>query len=190
MTEPKFKLGQVVFVPWATACAQKMAPCPICAGKAFVTLILGSGEHAHIECQACGIGRDRPQGTVITHTTESGILECRITGISNDFGSLRYEAGNSRVEESEIFLTAADAEPLRAAKFAEAEVQVQRNFESQFKEKKNGHGWSLYYHRKEIARLEASLAWHRAKLTPRNVNGQHPKSLEGTLLRSNTNSTL
>lgn len=180
MSEPEFHIGQKVFVPWAHAYAQKEIPCPICAGKKSVTLILGSGEHASIECQGCGLGFDGPQGTVKIHAPASGIKEVEITGLSVSDGVFKYSAGYETHEAAEIFLTRDGAEPRRIEKAADAEAQAQRNFESQFKQKRKDHAWSVRYHREAIANLEHSLAWHRRKLEARRSAGQAMESADRT----------
>lgn len=162
--ELQFHIGQVVLVPWAHSCAQKTITCPICEGKKFVTLILGTGEHVPMECQGCGTGFREPQGTVNTWAPASGIRELRITGISIENDVFRYQVGFENLKSGDLFTSRVLAESRRAELAIEAEAQAQRDFESQFKSKRNGHGWSVRYHREEIVRLERSLAWHRSKL--------------------------
>lgn len=39
-------------------------PCPVCAGKLALVVILGDGEEVGIECDNCGKGYSGPQGHV------------------------------------------------------------------------------------------------------------------------------
>ncbi len=165
MSEPEFNLGQMVYVAWASAYARKMITCPICDGYKSVTLILGSGEHVPVECQGCGLGYDGPQGTISTYEPDSGVREDKITGIAVSGNGYMYSTLNHSPDLCDIFSTMEEAEPRRLVLLGEAQEQVRRNFEAQFKQKKKDHGWTVHYHRREIIRLEKTLEWHRTKLT-------------------------
>jgi hypothetical protein len=167
--QPPFQIGQKIFVPWATAHSQKTVQCPICAGKKSVTLILGSGEHVPVECGGCGLGYDGPQGTVNVWEPDSGVREDTIRGIKLLGDQWIFSAQRESLKEWEVYTAPEPAEMRRKELYLEAEEQAKRSFESQFKEKKKHHGWSVAYHRSGIQRLEKSLAWHRAKLTEKVV---------------------
>jgi hypothetical protein len=181
--EPPVTLGQTVFVAWAHAYGQTHVPCPICAGKGSVVLILGSGEPVPVECQGCSRGIGEPRGVVVQHTAMSGVRSGAVTGLTYERDDWHIVVGEDhvRVSDDVLFLEEGPAEARRAVLQAEAEAQAQRNFESQFKTKRKDHGWTVRYHRERIADLRRQLAWHEGKLAAKPA-----AEAEGAALRAGT----
>ena len=164
---PPFAFGQKVYVAHADSWQQSTVPCPMCAGKLFVTLILGSGEQTPVECDFCGHGYEGPRGVATVHGPASSVREVVVTGMVDEgAGDWRVEGYcvHERLREGNVFATREEAEARAAVLFVEAEAQAQRNFESQFEHKKKSLTWTVGYHRNQIKSIERQLEWHRAKL--------------------------
>lgn len=162
---PAFGIGETVYFADACAYAQVRAQCPVCFGKLFVTLILGDESQEQIECSACGLGYDGPQGWINEHAATSSVTKGTISGISRSYSGARewdYEVGGMRREH--VFRTHDEAEAKRVELFAAAQVSAQDTKERIIAGKKKGAAWSVRYHREHIKDLERRIEWHRSKL--------------------------
>ncbi len=171
MTErpkPPFDFGQPVWIAWASAHHPEDAHCPVCDGKRFVTVVLGTGEQVPTDCEFCGRGYQGPRGTVTRYGPSSGVIPATVTGMvyKDPFG----EGGKWRVETTghrsgEIFATEAEAEARRKELHEAAEREAERSFKQQFESAKRKGSWSVGYHRQQIKNLERQIAWHRERLS-------------------------
>jgi hypothetical protein len=169
-TTPKFAIGQTVFVPQAHAHNRNYVPCPVCYGKRSVVVILGNGEHQPMLCDYCGKSIDGPQGRVSAYSPSSHIVEGRVTGVRCDsYRGWRVQVGHSEYEEKEVYIDRDLAEVRRAELFAQAEQDAKRCWETQFKDSRGKTGWSVGYHRSEIARCKRQIEYHESKLTAAKV---------------------
>jgi hypothetical protein len=160
MNKPPYEIGEKVFVVSATPYGQERIPCPICAGKLAVTLILGSGEHQTVECESC-----RAQGTVTRHAPSSSVTEMTVTGISYDQSKWKIACDEFSRDLADIFRDPEAAEARREKRHAEVSETAEDNFVENIGHRKKGHTWSAGYHRKYIKDLQRQLEWHKAKLS-------------------------
>lgn len=160
------EIGQQVFVAHAYSHAKVWAPCPVCYGKLAVTLELGNGERVSIQCDACGLGFEGPQGRVREYRAASGVRAAVVDGVqvqNNGWRIIVAHAG-SEIWGETVFATEAEAEARRVVMHAEVEKDAEHRCMQQREYKRKKPTWLVRYHREQIKRAEKDLAWHRAKL--------------------------
>lgn len=163
---PRFAIGQRVFVADASPYASTKVPCPVCFGDLSVKVILGNGEVQPIECTACGLGFDGPQGFINATAPVSSVTEGEVDGIEADHSHgdrWRYSVGGRRADH--VFATREEAETKRAELFEEAKAAAERMNDSFAAEKKKGLAWQIRYHRDQIKAAERTIEWNRKKLS-------------------------
>ena len=162
--ELPFQIGDIYWLPGFHP-EQVEVPCPVCAGQKRVTLILGSGEELQVACECCSAGFLAPRGVIAEWQHEPRATKFEVAGVRS------LHAGRWEVESatggvcwfSDLCATQADA--LRVAT-----TQVARQHEENMRRRQrnrrevNRVSWSVNYHRKQIAELERSIAWHRDKI--------------------------
>jgi hypothetical protein len=159
-----FTIGQVLWMP--THLPEKVTvPCPVCAGQLAVTVILGSGEHVGVLCEACGKGFTGPLGTIEELVYEPKAVRFEIARVwSMHEGRWWVESATGGYADF-ADLRATEAEALaeserRCAAQLESNMQMRQRHRGNTKQ----HTWSIQYHRKQIADLERQIAWHRSKV--------------------------
>ena len=160
---PPFEFGQTVYVAKAYAYGEERVPCPVCDGKLFATLILGTGEVVPVECEACGLGFAGPQGYIMARKPVSSVSPVVVTGLSRD-GAEWLVHTNYSVYRDDVFATEAEAEARRVELHQEAERQATQQNENSMRPKRKKLTWSAYYHRNQIKDLRRQVEWHESKL--------------------------
>lgn len=140
-------------------------PCPVCNGNKCVTIILGTGEHLDVPCEACGIGFHVSRGFIeeyqYTPRTVPFTL-ASIEGYAYDEWTLKSELGEQSYGSS-LFEHEADA---LAAAHKQADEQQANNARaySQTKSSAKKMTWSVRYHRSCIKDLERKIAYHNGAI--------------------------
>lgn len=147
---------------------QVSVPCPVCAGQRWFTVILGSGETLQVECDGCGHGYDGPRGFIQQYQHEPAVKQVVVDRVASMPGSGReewsfYTLGKGYYDQRELFTTEADA---MAHATVKAAAQHELNMESYQRKKKKTQraGWSVRYHREQIADMQRRIAWHESKI--------------------------
>lgn len=159
---PPFAIGQTLWMPVGEAEKNRQS-CPVCAGQLAVVVILGSGEHVGVPCDACGHGFDGPRGYIEEyeqHPRAAKFVIASIESFHNGVWCLRSETGAWH-ELNDLYATEAEALDVAVKRAAE---QHERNMQSRQHKRQSAqrHGWSIQYHRSCIKDLERQLDWHRA----------------------------
>lgn len=139
-------------------------PCPVCAGKCRITAILGDGEHVSVPCDGCGLGYEGPRGYVAEWEQEPKAVRFVIESIHsmhNNEWQLLSEAGE---HSGFLELFATEAEALAKATENAAAIHERVMASHCAKRKPEKVGWTVRYHRRKIAELKKSLAWHEEKV--------------------------
>ena len=167
MIETPFQIGDTM---WAVEHSPKQikVPCPVCAGKRQVELILGDGEHVWTDCDGCGLGYERARGFVEEYVWTPGARRFVIAGVASMHGGddwyLTSEGGS---QENLKNLFATEAEALAQAEKNRA-AQIERNMMAGQRKRKDAGNRATrdaYYHRREIKECERKIAWHSARVT-------------------------
>lgn len=143
---------------------QEEIVCPVCAGKRRITVILGDGEHVSVPCDSCGMGYEGPRGFVRQWTLEPKAVRFVIASIEsmhNNEWRLRSEAGEY-CAFSELLLSESAA--LAKAKEVSAANRERIMASRCSKRKPDRVGWTVRYHRQQIAELKKRLEWHEEKV--------------------------
>lgn len=155
-----FTVGTVYYKPVPQP-EKVRVPCPVCAGQKQVTMILGTGEHLEVPCEACGLGFEKSRGYIEEYRyTPRAIPYCiqSIEGYMYDEWVLKNEYGEQSYG-STLFAQEADA---LAASVKQAEEQQERNARSysQTKHSAKKMTWSVRYHRDCIKDLQQKIDYH------------------------------
>ncbi len=151
---------------------QVTVKCPVCAGNSWFTVILGSGEQLQVECDGCGHGYDGPRGYITEYEHEPKAKKVVIDRVSSMPTGGRdewrfYSLDGGYYYESDLFTSEADA---MASAQKNAAEQRERSMETYQRKKKNTKhaGWSIRYHREQIADMQRRIAWHESKINAGN----------------------
>lgn len=146
-----------------------MVPCPVCAGKREVTLILGDGEHVRVPCEACGWGYDGPRGVIqeYDHTpTAKPFTVARLVSMYWDGDYIIADELDNTTNFSYCYATEAEA-------LAEAERRAEKAREEQYDRRQrqrradgSRYAWSVRYHRERIQNADANWRGTTAKSRP------------------------
>lgn len=151
-------------------------PCPVCFGKLAVVLILGNGEHVTVECDACGRGFDGPQGWVDDPCPSSRVEKVTIDGLKMDYGTLKVTANHSTLTMGvDAFWTEAEAEVVRVALFAKAQVDAANNAHMRHGYATKKLTWTVSYHRAELKKAKRAIDYHTIKLSDALARQRKPK---------------
>jgi len=161
---PKFKVGDLVYVPNFRPHATMEIPCSVCAGNKVVHLILGSGETVELPCAYCTKGWQEPTGMETVYGQEVDARLVTITGITITANSVEYHSTSWVIREC----YATREEALEAAQVLADEYnrdQLTRADNLKKQQRKN-YSWNAGYHLSKARRHERDAARHqdRAKL--------------------------
>ncbi len=171
--KPKYDIGDKVW--YVETDSQPVSEvCPECAGKLFLTVILGGGEQVNIDCETCtkgGFGT-KPTGYVENRIWKARLIETTVEGMDVMPGRIEYKFNvrgsggcyscKSR-EEADVFDSKEDGEK----RLVEAEAEMQAEEVARLRRKEKPHqkwSWNVSYYRRQIRHLEKDLAFYRAKL--------------------------
>ncbi len=162
--EMPFAIGDVKWQP-SHAPEKVTIPCPECAGKLAVTVILGDGERVGVPCEACGLGFNWPRGVIEEWSYTPRAIRFEIGSVSSmhdDRWTVESTSGGWGMYH-ELCDTEEEALTVSRQKCAE---QYESNMQSRQRHKKNVARavWSVRYHREQIKSLTQQLEWHQAKV--------------------------
>jgi len=175
---PKFKIGDVVWVPQAGS-TQVDIPCPICFGKKVVTLILGNDDHVILDCEFCQKGFERSRGFVNEYqfvataypiTIDAVCVETRQDKEIVEYRVIHSEFSSSSYKESNLFATKEEAEAI-AKDMADKQIAYESEREnSRKKSVSKSFTWNADYwmreakkHREEAERCDKRAQVQSAK---------------------------
>lgn len=161
--EIPFHVGESYWLPITHGNAIEI-PCPVCAGHLRITLTLGDGEQVSVPCEGCGLGYDGPRGYVREYRYEPGASLVRIDAIeSMRDGKWRVSTSDKSSHDfDELCASEQAALEKSAAMVAEAWEQVMASHCR--KRKSDKVGWTVLYHRQQIAELKKKIEWHEEKV--------------------------
>jgi hypothetical protein len=166
LTAP-FQLGDTYWLP-STSPRHVVEACPVCAGTKVVTVLAGA-ERFVVECDACGLGYQGPQGTVGVWRYEphaAPFIIASVTRLDAEGWTVKSTAGEQARFKT---LCATEGDALAASKAAciaqEEHNMRQRNHRRKGVSKTT---WTVRYHSDAIKKLERELAYHRSKLNASN----------------------
>jgi hypothetical protein len=161
---PPFKIGDVYYRP-ISAPRQTTITCPICDGKLYITIILGSGEQLQVECDGCDTGLNRPKGTLTEWNQDPATEFFEIASITSfhngSWGVMSSSGSTCDFSNLETF----EVDALRIATEQSKEV-YERNMAIRLHRKRETKkaGWSIQYHRQCIKDAERTIQWHQSKI--------------------------
>lgn len=166
MIETPFKLGDVMWLAQGNSRRVDL-PCPVCAGQLWFTVEFASGERTKVPCTACERGFEGPRGTIQEWVLEPTARRFEIAEVV----SFHHPANKWRVcsttnleaDYAELFSTEAEATAEATKQATELEESNMRAQQNRKADTKRG-GWSVVYHRQQIKKAEASIAWHRKQI--------------------------
>lgn len=164
MIETPFKLGDVMWLAQGNSRRVDLL-CPVCAGQLWFTVEFASGERTKVLCTACERGFEGPRGTIQEWVLEPTAQRFEIAEAVS-FTQKKWRVRSTTDLEAnydELFSTEAEATAeatKRAAELEESNMRAQQNRKA---DTKRG-GWSVVYHRQQIKKAEASIAWHRKQI--------------------------
>jgi hypothetical protein len=163
----KYNLGDRVFVV-RQGQTEKYATCPDCAGKCYLTVIMGDDSRVTIPCTGCQRGYNNPSGSVRYYEYAAEIEVGTIGAVKIDGDTFEYEvpaSGGSYwcKKESEVFATIEEAREAGKILIAEHNQQEIDNIK---KKLKDHHSWAWHatYHRKCIKQAQEEIARHSTRL--------------------------
>lgn len=165
MAEPRWKIGDSVWVPRAHAFNEEIVSCPVCFGKRRVVVILGNDEHVSVPCEMCGVGYEGPRGTVRVRRAGGEVEPHTISSISYRNEAFVYCGYHGMsFAENEAFDTHEEAEAALVPMLEQAKADAERMFASNIDNAAKKHSWSVGYGRSCIARLKRELAYHENRI--------------------------
>ena len=161
---PPFAIGQTLWTA-RTSPQQATIACPVCFGKRVIRVELGNGELVPINCDGCGLGYEGPRG-IITEYDHSPAADpftiAEVVAFQNNEWTFKSDDGKTAYNTG-LYLTKSEAlaeSQKRCDEFHERNIMTRGGKRAGVKKA----GWTVRYHRREIANLERDLAWHRAKV--------------------------
>ncbi len=170
MNEPKFKLGDTVFMASFDR-TEKTIICPDCLGSARVKVTLGTEEEILIECGGCDPGGYRGStGRIRQYDFAARIVKRTITGINLQDDDVEYrlngEDGHcyigSQNGDYRAFATEEEARVGGEELRAKHEAEENKRLLAKTKDHRTW-SWNATYHRQQIKRLEQELQYHHSK---------------------------
>ncbi len=172
MIEPKFKLGDTVFMASYDRVGKSIT-CPDCLGSARVKVTLGTGEEILIECGGCDLAGYRgATGRIKQYDFAVRIGSYTVTGINLQGADAEYQldnfGGSSYTIVTEkgryrVFATKEEAQAHGEGLRLEHETEENKRLLAKTKDHHTW-AWNATYHRNQIKRLETDIAYHRSKV--------------------------
>lgn len=164
----KFSVGDTVFIA-SFQNKQIKVVCPICYGKLKVTLILGNGEQAILECNYCGKGFGEPRGVVEEYEyvaeARTGIIErieIEVTASGEKYKYHFYD--NCYLDEDELFTDKGAA--LEKANLKALDYQKEQDTRAEYlkQNSKKSYSWNAGYHGRAIKKAKKDIEYHERKM--------------------------
>lgn len=164
------KLGDEFWVADHSTHDPVRVPCPVCAGKLRITVILGDGTELHPECDYCSKGEIRPLGYITEHRDTASAKRARITEIhAKDDGTFEFYSraseGHSYIYQADMLCTDRD-EALAVAeqKCAEQRERIdEHNVRVRNKSSIRRYGWNVGYYLRTAKRNREEAERYEAK---------------------------
>lgn len=162
--EVPFLIGQQMWAP--VVHPQRVTiPCPICVGERRVIVILGSGEHLSVECEACAVGLQPPRGVIEEWNNDPGVEPFTIASVKSMWNNqwMLESTTGSQQQHHELYTTETKA---MAQSVAQCNNNNERNLQMR-QHKRAGVKkvtWSIRYHHEHIKDLERQITWHRERV--------------------------
>ena len=158
-----FEIGRTYWLP-SHSPRHVIESCPVCAGSKFVT-VLAADEKFVVECDACGLGYQGPQGVVGVYHYDphaDPFVIARVVRVEGDEWTVESMAG-MQAEFGRLCETQPEAlAKSQAACLAQAEHNMRQRDHRRKGVKKAA--WTVRYHTDAIKKLERELAYHRGKV--------------------------
>ena len=187
MTEPKYKIGQPVWVARTTRVANKVL-CPVCFGKKVVVLILGDDSQVELECDNCSKGFMPPTGHVDgdwqwkARVDEAGVITGVRVDTSKDKTEVLYwfnQGGGCTVGHNEEDLGVTYEETLSIALEHAIKRQTEENRKAREEKEKphKSYSWHVGYHLRKAAQASAEYTRHTEKAKFMETKVRKPKEV-------------
>ena len=160
----KYNIGDRVWYATFVPMELVWRECPICAGHGRVTVIMGKGEYAPIDCTFCAPGFNSPTGEVSHYEPVARADHTSVKGIDiTADGEVYHLAKHYRADISRIFQLESSA--LAKAELLASEYREQEAAKLKEKEKPDrSWAWHVGYHRRAIKDAQRQIDYHTAKL--------------------------
>ena len=166
----RFKVGDYVWTCYAGS-IQQTRPCRACAGTKAVTLILGSGEHVRLDCEACSRGYEAPTGTEQEYAYGVTASSYRVTGVevvqTEKGEEVKYRSGSdgcyTSLNHERCFATEAEALASGVSLVAEAEAEAEKRIAWKVQDKNKSYAWNASYHLRRAKDAAKDLDYHTRK---------------------------
>ena len=170
----EYNIGDKV---WFAKCDSipEQITCDACAGKKYLTVIMGNGDRVDIDCATCQSGYDPPKGYNLLLRQKAESVLTTITAINIQKNEIEYTTSEGYRSVNRIFKTESEADKRAAELGAEYEADQLDKLKNKKEYDKRTWSWNAGYHRREIKELERRLEYHRAKLE---AAKQHMKNVE------------
>ena len=167
MSKPKFQIGDVV---WRAANKTRPVyyPCLECAGKGYLTVILGDDTQVTVECECCRRGYEGSHGDHQKYEYYDAVESGTVSGVEVSEGTYEYRVpadngGHYCVQESDLFTDEASA-TVRAQELAVERTKEQAALLCLKHNKSRTWAWNVSYHRKAIRDAEKTILHHTEQL--------------------------
>jgi hypothetical protein len=161
----KANIGDMIFVPYSHGYSRMEQPCSICNGNRSVELILGTGEHQHVACDACVRGYGEPTGVEIVGAATCGVRFGEVTGVAIEDGAWIYTYSGGRARHDEVYLDHASAQEIaETVLLPEEQARAQKLFEALCQQHRRKVAWTAGYHRAALRELRRKMDYHESKL--------------------------
>ena len=176
----EYNVGDSVW--WAT-CGSKSVEkqCPICYGHRKVTLILGNGDEAILDCDFCKKGFDAPRGFITEYewTTDCKQIVIDVKNIkesgSDNHREIEYRHHHYSIKNEELFATKEEAEARIVELIAVHDEELKKNLETRKEYNKNSYGWNAGYHKRCAEKARRDLEYHEKKVVFMKALARKPK---------------
>jgi len=160
MNDPKFKIGDKVWIGRFEPHTTKQIECPDCGGTRHLHVTLWNGEEFDIECKGCARGYDPPSGVIKVYTQRAWAEQDKITGMEISSRGTRYSFEHwdhhYSWEEEFVFDNEEDAKKSAEERAAAYEIDDTARNLAKTKDHKSW-AWHVSYHRKNIKEAQRQL---------------------------------
>jgi hypothetical protein len=158
--EPKYKVGDVVWIGRFDPYETQQIVCPDCGGTKHIHIALWNGEEFNIECKGCALGYAPPRGFIEVYTQRAYAEKDKITGLEVSSKEIRYHFEHwdrHYVYESEyVFDNEEEAQKCAEKRAAIYEKEdLARNL-AKTKDHRSW-AWHVHYHRKNIKEAQRQI---------------------------------
>lgn len=167
MSKPKFQIGDEVWRA-STQTRPVKFTCLECAGKGYLTVILGDDTRVTIACDCCRRGYEGSNGYHDQYEHFEVVEQGRVSGVevSEDTFEYRVPAGGCSswcVKESELFSDEASAQ-VRAGELSKERTQTAANLPCLKHKGDRSWSWNVTYYRRSIREAQRQIEQHTASL--------------------------